>query len=125
MSGPWVFRVDMPTPSLNEIQGQHWSTVSKKKEAMGWLLVSALNKCPQIPLAASRRRLTIVRHGKGRLDNDNLCGGVKGLVDAIKMRKLILDDNPDVCELIVHQVVDRKAVPHTMVMIEDLPIDGG
>lgn len=118
----WTFKLDYVTPSLNEIRSQHWAAQTRGKTALGWILVSSLNQRPAIPLATGKRRVTITRHGKGQLDRDNLFGGAKDLVDAIKARRLILDDNPDACELIVKQVVDRKATPHTVVTIEDLPL---
>ena len=119
----WTFTLPFATPSLNEIQGQHWSYARREKESLRWSLASALNHIPAIPKAAGRRRLTIVRHGRGRLDQDNLAGGVKWLVDAIKERRLILDDNPEECELVCQQVVSRTADPHTILTLEDDPTD--
>lgn len=116
----WTFTIPEATPSLNTIQGRHWAANHRDKEALQWVVASALNKVPRIPPATGPRRLTITRHGKGRLDRDNLTGGAKFLIDEIKRRRLILDDNPDVCELVVLQVVDRKTRPHTVVELEDV-----
>ena len=120
MTGPWTIRLDTVTPSLNQVRNQHWSSRALDKKILGWMLVGALNRINRIPLADGKRRLTIVRHGKKALDKDNLFGGMKDLVDCIKARKLILDDNPNDCELICQQVVDSRMVPHTVIMIEDL-----
>ena len=115
----WTFTLPGATPSLNEIHGHHWFWIAKGKTSLGWSLVSALNKIPKIPKATGKRRLTIVRYGKGRLDRDNLVGGCKWLVDAIKERGLILDDCEKSCELVVSQVVSRKVAAHTEVTIEE------
>ena len=120
MTGPWTFRLDTVTPSLNQVRTQHWASRARDKETLGWMLVGALNRIERIPLASSKRRLTIVRHGKRALDRDNLFGGMKDLVDCVKARRLILDDNPNDCELICQQVVDTHMIPYTMIMIEDM-----
>ena len=116
----WTFTISEPTPSLNEIQGWHWRHVVQEKQRVGWLLLSALSNVPAIPRATGKRRLTIIRHGKGQLDRSNLWGGVKWLEDAIRARRLILDDDEDHCELLVSQVVDRGRDPFTEVVLEDV-----
>ena len=115
----WTFTLPMPTPSLNEIQGYHWAYCKRQKEGLGWILASALNKVPAIPRASGKRTVTISRHGKGRLDRDNLVGGCKWLIDAIKERGLILDDCDASLHLVVEQVVSRKTEPYTVVTIEE------
>lgn len=116
----WTIRIPIPTPSLNELQGQHWSTVKKINLALAWALVSALNGQQRIPRATGKRRLTVERHGKGRLDLDNLSGGAKGLIDAVRYQRLILDDDAGSCELVFRQVVSRKIEPHTVLILEDV-----
>ena len=116
----WTFRLEFPTPSLNEIQGWHWTFAKREKQAIGWKLASALNKLPAIPPATGKRRLTITRHGKGRLDTANLLGGVKWLEDAIKDRGLLIDDRDEFCELVVSQVVSRKVAPFTEILLENI-----
>ena len=115
----WTFTLPCPTPSLNEIQSQHWTFKVEAKKALGWRLASSLNKIKRIPNAKGKRRLTIIRHGKGRLDRDNLVGGCKWLVDAIKDRGLLLDDDEASVELVVSQVVSRKDGAHTVIYLED------
>ncbi len=55
------------------------------------------------------------------LDNDNLHGGVKTLVDEIKKFRLIVDDRPEFCDLVITQ---EKLLPkeevHTVITLEDL-----
>jgi len=116
----WTFELPIAMPSGNQTLRQHWSFRSEFKQRLAWLLVSALNGQPKIPSATGKRRLTIVRHGKGRLDQDNLAAGCKALIDVIKERKLILDDNPDDCQLEFRQIVIRGVPPKTVVYLEDL-----
>ena len=117
----WTIRLQLVTPSLNEIQGQHWSWIKRHNATTAWALVSALNKLPQIPRPTGKRRITIERHGKGRLDADNLAGGCKGLIDAVRYQRLILDDDVASVELVFRQIVTRKELPHTLLIIEDVP----
>lgn len=116
----WTLTIDVPTPSLNEVRRQHWAQTAREKAAMGWRLVGALNRVPAIPRATGARRLIIERHGKRALDLDNLAGGAKSLVDAIKERGLILDDAPGKCELVFRQVVSKKNAPCTVIYLEDV-----
>ena len=116
----WSFTISQATPSLNRIHGNHWSANKKAKSAIAWLLAAALNGIPPIPKATGRRRLVIVRYGRGRLDRANLVGGAKWLEDAIKDRGLLLDDDDAGCDLIVSQIVFRKGIPHTVVTLQDL-----
>ena len=115
-----MIQLEYVTPTLNAVLRKHWVVRSRDKEALGWMLVGALNKIDRIPLASGKRRVTIVRHGRNAMDKDNMAGVAKDLVDCIKARRLILDDRPSECELIFQQVVDRRMVPHTTIMIEDL-----
>ena len=115
----WRIRIDVATPSLNEIHRMHWAERSRLKASFGWMLASALNKLPKIPNATGPRHLVIERHGKRALDLDNLAGGAKGLIDCIKEFRLILDDAPRVCTLEFRQVVSRKDAPHTVIYLEE------
>ena len=116
----WTFTIPSATPSLNLIIGNHFRTNDRMKAATKWMLASALNSVPKIPKATCKRRLTIIRHGRGKLDKANLVGGVKWLEDAIKDRGLLLDDNDAGCELVVSQVVSRGVEPYTFVKLEDM-----
>lgn len=116
----WRIEIPVATPSINELHRYHWTERRRLKEATGWLLASALNKQPKIPRATGPRKLIIERHGKRALDQDNLAGGAKALVDCIKEQRLILDDCPEACELEFRQVVSRKIGPHTVIYLEDV-----
>ena len=117
--GPWTVTLPMVTPSLNQVRRMHWAQVKRDKATLSWLLVSALNKIPNVPRATGTRRLVIVRHGRKTLDLDNLAGGCKSLIDVIKERGLLLDDSPAHCLLEFHQEVTRKGDPFTEILIEE------
>ena len=121
MTWTFTFTLNNATPSLNEIHGKHWGSNVRNKTATMWFLTAALLRSPHVPRAAGKRILTIERHGRGRLDHDNLVGGVKWLVDAIKDRGLIRDDSEEWMDLRVSQIVRRDVSPHTVVTLEDLP----
>jgi hypothetical protein len=116
----WTFSLPFPTPSLNEIQGWHWSHAKRSKAYIAQYLGIVLLGYPKIPAATGKRRLTIVRHGKGRLDKANLIGGAKWVEDAIKDRGLLIDDRDEFCEMIVEQVVSRSVKPFTHIILEDI-----
>lgn len=50
-----------------------------------------------------RARLRITRCARRLLDEDNLSGGAKPLIDCVKQAGLIVDDSPEHIELIVRQ----------------------
>jgi hypothetical protein len=66
-----------------------------------------------------KSRVTITRHGPRSLDWDGLYASVKSVVDSLKVGCLdiIVDDNPDVCELIAKQAKGEYAVE---IVVEDL-----
>jgi len=115
----WTIVLPLATPSGNVVLRQHFRTRAVENLAMAWHLAGALNKLPKIPPASGKRRLTVERHGKKALDADNLAAGAKGLIDAVKASRLILDDNPDVCELVFRQSVDRILAAFTVLILED------
>ena len=48
---------------------------------------------PRVPI--ERARIHYVRYGKRKLDNDNLIGSAKPLLDALKRAGIILDDDAE------------------------------
>lgn len=120
------------TPSRNPKSGAsgHWAARyrddKRLKSSWAWdIKTGLLPGHPDKPL--ERARVTITRHSTGRLDEDNLKGGVKGLVDVLKPASkrnplgmgLIEDDNPDVLALDVRQVrVAKRSEQRVVVVIE-------
>lgn len=66
---------------------------------------------------AGRITVRITRFGTKLLDADNLAGGTKFLVDALRYQKVIPEDNPQVIRLIVGQRKVKRADIGTLVEI--------
>jgi Holliday junction resolvase RusA-like endonuclease len=116
----WTLTIPSVTPSLNQVRKLHWAARKREETKLGWEVVSALNQIPAIPRAKGKRRLTICRHGRKAMDQDNLAGGCKALIDILKAKGLLIDDNPDMAELIFTQAVTRKGPLCTVVTLEDI-----
>ena len=77
------------TPSLNAVKGRWGLTNWNKRyqrELRGYQYQAPKKRC--------RMALTITRHGPRFLDRDNMIGGCKSLIDAIRKVGLIVDDSP-------------------------------
>jgi hypothetical protein len=116
----WTLTIPSVTPSLNETRRMHWAARKRADQVLGWEVVSALNRVPPIPKATGKRRMTICRHGRKALDQDNLAGGCKGLIDFIKLRGLLVDDSPTHVELVFTQQVTRTGPIGTTIVLEDV-----
>lgn len=68
-----------------------------------------------------RHRVTITRCGSRLLDVDNLAGGCKPLVDALRYAGYITNDDPASVELVFRQKRAPKDLQGTEVTIEPLP----
>lgn len=64
-----------------------------------------------------RITVRITRYGTRLLDADNLCGGVKYLLDALRYAKEIPEDNPQAIRLVVCQVKAPKGERGTKIEI--------
>ena len=115
----WIITIPQATPSPNELNKMHFMERHRLKQTFGWLLAGALNKQPKIPKATGPRILIIERHGKKAMDQDNLAGGCKALIDCIKDKGLILDDSPDLCRMEFRQVVSRQDGAFTVIYLGD------
>ncbi len=69
---------------------------------------------------ARRFRVRITRRGAKLLDADNLGGSVKFILDALRYRNLIPEDNPAAIDLEIHQEVTAKADRGTLIEVERL-----
>jgi len=111
--------IKMATPSNSSWERMHWRKQHEIKGQWKWLMLQARNGS-KIPVAQGKRIVRVCRHGINVLDQDNLWGGTKPLLDALTNAGLILDDNPDACELHVEQVkIGRKGTPFTSITLED------
>ena len=58
---------------------------------------------------------------KRLLDKDNLYGGTKPLIDSLVRFGLLIDDNPDMCDLRVNQKKSKN--PRTIITLRDIDED--
>lgn len=111
--------VPKASPSLNNVTGQHWSIYWRAKRQ--WLRLIWVAKieaqCFGDPMI-ERSRITIERRGVNLLDTDNCIGGVKPLVDCLKLLRIIADDSPAHVALTVTQ--ERGLPERTVIRIEAL-----
>ncbi len=93
--------IPVPTPSPNEWVRAHWSKYSKiKKGWMSRLHSACIRHCGLgifgKPIAHAS--LTIERMGCRELDQDNLVGGMKPIIDNLVKLGFLENDTPDVIQ---------------------------
>lgn len=103
------------TPSLNKLHGNRWQMSNWKKKYLKELY--HYEYCCQ---AKEKVKLTIFRYGSRLLDNDNLIGGCKPLIDALKEKGLIRDDSPGWIDLHILQTKVKRGEEETIVTIEEI-----
>lgn len=102
------------TPSQNETLRQHWGKAAKQKQTFEWLLLEALSKQgirkADLPGAngISPVGVRIVSYRHNTLDEGNLIGGCKSLVDAMRDLGFFVDDSPKHFRDSYGQAIDRK-----------------
>lgn len=118
----WSFRVDRVPPSLNErvfnAGARRWTYAKARETWSIEFMVARLNN--RIPVATSKRRVTLTRLYDGRQqerDHDNLVGGGKVVVDALVHAKLLVDDDQKLAE--IHWTQERGA-RGLRVLVEEL-----
>lgn len=114
--------IDEPSPSLNEFFYSHWTVQRDAKKRWHTLLFIASRRA-KATKATGPRRLTIERHGKKRLDIDNIIGGAKGCItDNLRVLELLRDDDDSSVEFVARNVPLAKGEnPHTVIILEELP----
>jgi len=92
----------------------HHMARHKLNETWMWEIRSAINDWEhvhgEIPMAGwgVKRGVRVVSCRHNVVDEDNLTGGIKPLLDAIMGNRLIWNDTPDCVALSVEQKIDRK-----------------
>lgn len=118
----WTLRIEKPSPSQNEFAFSHWRKAKASKDAWKILIRGAAGFL-DVPRAHGRRRLTIERHAKGILDEQNLIGGAKGIIDDLVQLGLLVDDKPACLELAkpVQERLQRgERRPYTLLILEEV-----
>lgn len=108
------------TPSLNETLRMHWAR--RRAMATQWSFALAIGfSAADASKANGKRKLTIERRGRRLLDEDNLAGGCKFVIDAVKKLGYLVDDDPAWLELVVTQsTIKRADSPHTVLTLCDV-----
>lgn len=117
----FTLRIPEPSPSLNKYAYSHWRVRHADKKRWSSMLAIAAGLAGAT-LATGKRRLTIERHGKRRLDPDNAIGGAKScVIDNLRAMKLLIDDHDDAVELVARNVPLAKGEDaHTILFLEDI-----
>lgn len=115
-----TFTIQKATPSQNETDRMHWAKRRLVAKEWGLLLFEQITT-NRITKAAGKRSLTVYRHGKRELDDGNLVGGLKQIIDEIVKLGVLVDDDPKHLSLIAHcRPLAAKANPHTSFYLEDM-----
>ncbi|MFA5168939.1 MAG: hypothetical protein WC530_10475 [Candidatus Omnitrophota bacterium] len=108
-------------PSLNKQLRMHWKARGRLKKNISWHLYSVMGR-EEIAHRDRLAHVTIrvfsnapkVSGGRARrLDTDNLIGGQKPLVDAMKNLGLLKDDNPKWAAITYLENRDKVETPRT------------
>ena len=110
------FELSSPTPSNNQLLRMHWANKRKARIALSWEVKDLTAHMEWFPTGPEFAKVTIVRVGRKLLDRDNLYGGAKLLIDALKLCWLIRDDDPAHIDLTVEQEIGTP--PRTRVRLE-------
>ncbi len=129
-----AFTLPLLLPSLNVRDRQHWQARRRHQKRLQLEMIAAIGGPTHYPRPPfERARLTVVRFGRRLLDDDNLVGSAKSLLDLLKAwsphnplgLSLIVDDAPHRCELVAEQEIIRGGTTRTVVTIEELPYAAG
>lgn len=106
--------------SPNDLLGYHWRHRQRNSKLWQQEINCALvGRKPEQPYPCAY--IAIVRCGHGELDEDNLTGSVKPIIDALRYAKVLVDDSPKHMTLRVTQSrCSPKVGPSTR--IEIIPI---
>jgi len=102
--------IGVPSPSANEWTYKHWRAYSRIKKrwlallSQAWLpqRLHLSEPLPRVILAVERRSIRL-------LDEDNLVGGLKPIIDGLRTLGIIVDDAPGVLSL---KYCFQTQVPH-------------
>lgn len=97
------------TPTNNVLLRMHWRRRQALNRDWVWLIKAAL-LCNNIDLKkfsfGKRRHVHIMSYRKKLVDDDNLIGGTKSLIDSLVANKILIDDDPEHLTLVVHGEID-------------------
>jgi len=114
-------RIEAVPPSANKLKKMHFGETRKRRKAFFLKLLLGLADIGITPpFAAPKMRVQINVYSKGararRLDTDNLWGGCKTMIDAMRDVGLIRNDSPKWLDLSVCE--HREDGPFTVIEFE-------
>lgn len=120
-----VIRTPLEVPSQNSVGGNHGSHAEKaryrKLRDVFVIEFTAYKRIWNIPDADGHRRVWFTRHFNKHQqlrDQANFVGGMKAVVDALTITKLIVDDKPELFEGIYVQ--QRSLVRMIEIVVQEL-----
>lgn len=117
----WTLVIMEASPSQNVWDRWHWRDkwASKAKWKM---LIRAAAGFIYIPKATVKRSLTVHRCSPGTLDESNLIGGLKGVIDALVQLGVLVDDRPEFLDLKspIQTKPKGREKPHTILILEEV-----
>ncbi|KKN40934.1 hypothetical protein LCGC14_0728170 [marine sediment metagenome] len=84
MSDTLILEIDEIPAGLNKLTRMHWSARMKLLHRWDWLIIAAKGRKRWAP--SEKAKVTIERHSAGTLDHDNFIGGLKLVIDALRLR---------------------------------------
>ena len=101
-----AIRLTLPilTPSQNVYNEWHWAKRHKWTKQVEMLIGAMLRRSGWTkPAEPALMSVEIVRYSSGTLDEGNLVGGAKGLIDALVRLGVLYDDSPRWCRIAYRQ----------------------
>lgn len=116
---PLLFEVAEVVPSLNRLLRMHWTQRRRLIQRWSWLVLGAVRGRDTLPVGqfVGRVRIRVIRRSHHTLDDDNLAGSAKVILDALKRIGVIEDDSPAHVQLVCEQ---ERGTEFTTVWIHPL-----
>ena len=98
----YVARIDRKILSRNELDKMHWSKRHREREQ--WAVAIRFEGFGgRVPQADGPMKINILSNRSRKLDYDNLVGGCKPILDALKKLGAIVDDKPGMVDVTYSQ----------------------
>lgn len=128
MSRVFEFSIAELPPTMNVIKRMHWAKYRQVRNHIAWLVRAALAGHPLPADPIQRCKITIVRHGRNLVDEDNLPSSAKMILDVLQPHSkthpsgigVIQSDAPEYARIHVTQERAGKADVRMVIRIEEV-----
>lgn len=106
-----VLEIPAAPHGLNTLIRMNWPR--RHAETKRWRKLIWVARCQVIqgrPTPIEKAKVTLVRSSPRLLDEDNLYGSAKMVLDALKCNELIVDDGPEHLSLVVRQQKGKSSL---------------